>query len=154
MIDSLIKSATIDSYVEETEVREYKIALYASLVANAVLFVLQLTSAILSGSLALFATAADAFMDLASTLVLIVAGRMSSKQDFVRYPAGKSRFKTIGIILFATLMSTLSLQLVSESAQSLAAGYRALKIDFYVIALIAFSIGNCSPVDHREERQF
>lgn len=132
---------------DETQTREYSIAMFGSLAANCLLFVVQLTAAILSGSLALFATTADAFMDLASNVVLIGAGKLASRPNYLLYPAGKNRYKTAGIIVFATLMSTLSLQLVAESVKSLIAGTlpsykgsRDLNIDQYTYILVGLSL--------------
>lgn len=62
----------------EIDFVEYKIAMYTSAVANVMLFGVQLAAAILTGSLALFATTLDAFMDVASTVVLIVTGRVAA----------------------------------------------------------------------------
>jgi hypothetical protein len=99
--------------VNEVELVEYKIALYGSLAANMILFASQMAAAILSGSLVLFATTADAFMDLTSSTVLIYAGRLAGRDDYHNeYPAGKEKYKTAGIIVFSTLMSTLALQLL------------------------------------------
>jgi hypothetical protein len=103
---------------EETTLLPYKIAVYGSFGANCTLFALQLTAAILSGSLALLATTADAMMDVASSSVLIIAGVMASKSNYIKYPTGKQKYKTIGIIVFSTLMATLSIQLIVESVKS------------------------------------
>ena len=89
-----------------------KIAVYGSLIANILLFSLQLVAAIVSQSLSLLATTADAFMDLMSTIVLVIASRAALKENYLSYPTGKSRYETAGIIVFATLMSTLSIQLI------------------------------------------
>jgi divalent metal cation (Fe/Co/Zn/Cd) transporter len=69
--------------------RKLNIAIYGSLIVNIFLFALQLTAAILSGSLALLATMADSFMDLTSNMVLSITNYASSKQNLLKYPAGK-----------------------------------------------------------------
>jgi cation diffusion facilitator family transporter len=114
--------------------------MYGSLAANIFLFVCQLTAAILSGSLVFFATTADAFMDLASSSVLIYTGILASKEDYMKYPTGKAKYKTAGIIIFSTLMCTLSLQIFVESIKRLIDGESALTIDIitYLIIGIAF----------------
>ncbi|RKP27788.1 hypothetical protein SYNPS1DRAFT_12152 [Syncephalis pseudoplumigaleata] len=98
--------------------RRVQVAIYGSVVANVVLFLLQLFAAIDSGSLALFATMADAFMDLLSSVVLMLAGHEASKENLHKYPTGKSRMETIGIIVFSALMSTVSVQLMVESIRA------------------------------------
>jgi hypothetical protein len=92
--------------------RRVQIAVYGSVMANIILFLLQLFAAIDSGSLSLFATMADAFMDLLSSVVLMLAGHEASKENLHKYPTGKSRMETIGIIVFSALMSTVSVQLM------------------------------------------
>lgn len=133
---------------EETSLIEYKIAMYGSLMANIALFALQLTAAVFSGSLALFATTVDAFMvsinnkDLASNLVLLYAGFLASKHNYITHPTGKNRYKTAGIIVFAVLMSTLSIQIFIESLKQFVQGENSLSINYitYVILGLALCI--------------
>lgn len=63
-----------------------KLAVYGSTVVNVILFGLQLYAAIASGSLSLFATMADSFMDLLSGVILLVAARAVHKENPSRYP--------------------------------------------------------------------
>jgi hypothetical protein len=127
---------------EETERLPYKIAVYGSFAANVTLFALQLAAAILSGSLALLATTADAFMDVASSTVLIVTGIIASRPNYVLYPTGKQKYKTVGIIVFSTLMATFSIQLLVESVKALLDGYRDLNVDGYTYAMVGIAFGN------------
>jgi divalent metal cation (Fe/Co/Zn/Cd) transporter len=64
-----------------------KIAIYGSVVANVILFALQLVAAVTSGSLSIFSTMADAFMDLLSSVVLLWASRQAAKTNLTKYPA-------------------------------------------------------------------
>ncbi|KAJ3351452.1 hypothetical protein HDU91_006123 [Kappamyces sp. JEL0680] len=145
----------------EVELPEYKIAMYMSLSANVFLFGGQLTAAILSGSLALFATTLDAFMDLASNLVLLYTGlgcvslnldrfvkwsyawtgHIASTHSPHEYPTGKTKYKTAGIIVFSTLMATLALQIWSESIQTLMKGSRDINIDWISLMIVGIGIG-------------
>ncbi|KAJ3000560.1 hypothetical protein HDV02_004855 [Globomyces sp. JEL0801] len=79
---------------DEIHLKEYKIAMYGSFAANVFLFGLQLTAALLSGSLSLFATTADSFMDVTSNSVLLWTGRLASKENYMQYPTGKQKYKT------------------------------------------------------------
>ncbi|KAF9432351.1 hypothetical protein BGZ76_010932 [Entomortierella beljakovae] len=85
--------------LEKKNQLKLKIAIYGSVGVNVMLFLLQLYAAISSKSLALFATMADSFMDLLS--------------------GGKSRMETAGTIVFASLMATVSLELIIESVRTL-----------------------------------
>ncbi|KAI1090443.1 hypothetical protein F5B19DRAFT_322632 [Rostrohypoxylon terebratum] len=99
-----------------------KFAVNASFTVNFCLFVIQLYAAISTGSLSLFATAADAFMDLVSSFVMLITSRMAARASVYKYPVGRTRIETIGIILFCALMTTVAIQLLVESARSLGAG--------------------------------
>jgi divalent metal cation (Fe/Co/Zn/Cd) transporter len=114
--------------------------MFISLSANILLFVAQLTAALLSGSLTLFATTLDAFMDLASIFVLIFAGKLAASSNIHKYPTGRTKYKTAGIIVFATLMATLSLQIWSESIQSFVKGSRDVNVGFVSIVIVGSGI--------------
>ncbi|KAF9163891.1 hypothetical protein DFQ26_002048 [Actinomortierella ambigua] len=126
---------------EERNQLRLKIAIYGSYGVNIMLFLLQLYAAISSKSLALFATMADSFMDLLSGAILTYAARASTKKNWDKYPSGKSRMETAGTIVFASLMATVSLQLIIESVRTLLASDRtppypsALAVSFVGIAL-------------------
>lgn len=89
-----------------------KFAVNASFVVNFCLFVIQLYAAISTGSLSLFATAADAFMDLVSSIVMLITSRMAARPSVYKYPVGRTRIETIGIIMFCCLMTTVAIQLI------------------------------------------
>ncbi|KAL0469510.1 hypothetical protein QR685DRAFT_554337 [Neurospora intermedia] len=97
-------------------------AVNASFVVNFCLFVIQMYAAISTGSLSLFATAADAFMDLVSSFVMLITSRLAARPSIYKYPVGRKRIETLGIILFCALMTTVSTQLLIESARNLGSG--------------------------------
>jgi len=127
---------------EATERNSFKIkiVIYGSLIANIMLFVLQLFAAVLSGSLSLFATAADAFMDLVSSIVLAWTNKLASRNNYLLYPTGKSKLETVGIIIFSSLMSTVSVQLIIESARELTSHKAGQKESLHILALVFVGI--------------
>jgi ABC-type multidrug transport system fused ATPase/permease subunit len=92
-----------------------KFAVNASFLVNFFLFIIQMYAAISTGSLSLFATAADAFMDLVSSIVMLVTSRLAAKPSVYKYPVGRTRIETIGIIMFCCLMTTVAIQLIVSS---------------------------------------
>ncbi|TPX68755.1 hypothetical protein SpCBS45565_g02951 [Spizellomyces sp. 'palustris'] len=140
LIDDLLRPPDTREEGEEKNLMKLKIAVYGSLLANICLFALQLVAAVLSGSLALFATTADAFMDLASSAVLVYTGRAALSQNFNQYPTGKTRMETAGIIVFASLMATLSVQLMVEGARALISRSHEVDLAPLSIGLIAGAI--------------
>ncbi|KAI1772305.1 hypothetical protein F4818DRAFT_182044 [Hypoxylon cercidicola] len=99
-----------------------KFAVNASFTVNFCLFVIQMYAAVSTGSLSLFATAADAFMDLVSSFVMLITSRLAARASVYKYPVGRTRIETIGIILFCALMTTVAIQLLIESARTLGGG--------------------------------
>ncbi|APA07471.1 hypothetical protein SS1G_01056 [Sclerotinia sclerotiorum 1980 UF-70] len=128
------QNALIDAYLasnneEAAEVEDgiqnggkIRFAIYASSTVNFCLFIIQVFAAVSTGSLALFATAADAFMDLVSSIVMLITSRIAAKPNITKFPVGRKRVETVGIILFCALMTTVSVELIIESARSLADG--------------------------------
>jgi hypothetical protein len=92
-----------------------RFAVNASFAVNFCLFIIQMYAAISTGSLSLFATAADAFMDLVSSVVMLVTSRMAKRPSVYKYPVGRTRIETIGIIMFCCLMTTVAIQLIVSS---------------------------------------
>ncbi|KAL6702731.1 hypothetical protein ACN47E_001013 [Coniothyrium glycines] len=118
-----------------------RFAVNASFVVNFCLFIIQLYAAISTGSLSLFATAADAFMDLVSSCVMLVTSRMAARPSVYKYPVGRTRIETIGIIMFCCLMTTVAIQLIIESGRALGAGARdSEELHIIPIAFVAVAI--------------
>ncbi|KAI1204982.1 uncharacterized protein F4807DRAFT_444607 [Annulohypoxylon truncatum] len=125
LIDQFLGADDEERLQVEEDVRvapKIKFAVNASFTVNFCLFVIQLYAAISTGSLSLFATAADAFMDLVSSFVMMITSRMAARASVYKYPVGRTRIETIGIILFCALMTTVAIQLLIESARTLGGG--------------------------------
>ncbi|KAG9231386.1 cation efflux family-domain-containing protein [Amylocarpus encephaloides] len=147
------QNALIDAYLgsndeEQLEIEDtaqnggkVRFAVNASFVINFCLFVIQLYAAISTGSLSLFATAADAFMDLVSSIVMLVTSRLAAKPNLEKFPVGRKRVETVGILLFCALMTTVSVQLIIESARSLSHGPSgAEELHIIPIAFVSIAI--------------
>ncbi|KAK3898641.1 cation efflux family-domain-containing protein [Staphylotrichum tortipilum] len=109
--------------VEEARlVPKIRFAVHASFSVNFCLFVIQMYAAVSTGSLSLFATAADAFMDLVSSFVMLITSKLAARPSVYKYPVGRTRIETMGIILFCALMTTVAIQLLVESGRTLGGG--------------------------------
>ncbi|KAF2640483.1 cation diffusion facilitator 1 [Massarina eburnea CBS 473.64] len=118
-----------------------KFAVNASFTVNSFLFVIQMYAAISTGSLSLFATAADAFMDLVSSVVMLITSRMAARPSVYKYPVGRTRIETIGIIMFCCLMTTVAIQLIIESGRALGGGAKDSKaLEIIPISFVAVAI--------------
>ncbi|CDS07873.1 hypothetical protein LRAMOSA01822 [Lichtheimia ramosa] len=143
LIDNMLSPLNpIDEESEQRQMLKVKIAVYGSGIANVVLFALQLVAAISSGSLSIFATMADSFMDLLSSIVLMWAARQVSRPNPIKYPAGKERMETAAIMVFSCLMSCVAIFLIIESAQKLAEGnVESPDLSTLSIGLVATALG-------------
>ncbi|KAK6083473.1 cation diffusion facilitator 1 (cation efflux family protein) [Seiridium cupressi] len=93
-----------------------------------------------NASFVLFATAADAFMDLVSSFVMLITSRMAARASVYKYPVGRTRIETIGIILFCALMTTVAIQLIVESARTLGAGESTDAEQLHLIPIIFVAV--------------
>ncbi|CEG65003.1 hypothetical protein CU097_002745 [Rhizopus azygosporus] len=144
LIDSMLTALDKNTQEEEEEetkqLLKLKIAIYGSVVANVLLFTLQLVAAVSSGSLSIFSTMADAFMDLLSSTVLLWASRQANKTNLTKYPAGKSRMESVGIIIFSCLMSCVALFLIIESAQKLVENDHSPDLTYLAIGFVSSAL--------------
>ncbi|KAK8031064.1 cation efflux family protein [Apiospora arundinis] len=148
LIDTFLGADDEEQLKVEEDARvapKIKFAVVGSFVVNFCLFVIQLYAAVSTGSLSLFATAADAFMDLVSSFVMLITSWLAARASVYKYPVGRTRIETIGIILFCALMTTVAIQLLVESARTLGGGATESKelhiipIVFVAVAIVAKS---------------
>ncbi|KAF2076699.1 hypothetical protein CYY_002012 [Polysphondylium violaceum] len=126
---------------EEEEDFKVKVAINGSLLVNIVLFAMQCSAAIITGSLTLLATTVDAFMDLLSGFILFMTDRARKKKNYFEYPTGKSRMEPVGIIIFASLMSTVSINLIYQGGSTLIKQEETgIKMDWLSFGFVVFAI--------------
>ncbi|XP_021834035.1 metal tolerance protein 10-like [Prunus avium] len=99
--------------------RNERIAIYASNVANLVLFLAKVYASFESRSLAVIASTLDSLLDLLSGFILWFTSNAMRKPNQYRYPIGKNRMQPVGIVVFASVMATLGLQILFESGRQL-----------------------------------
>jgi cation diffusion facilitator family transporter len=142
MIDGFLTASEEERLKAEDEAQnggKVKLAVRGSFTVNFFLFIIQLYAAVTTGSLALFATAADAFMDLVSSIVMLVTSRMSSRPKPYKYPVGRRRVETMGVIMFCALMTIVAVELIIESAKALAAG-KTESEQLHIVPLICVGV--------------
>ncbi|PHH91765.1 hypothetical protein CDD83_10333 [Cordyceps sp. RAO-2017] len=128
LIDQFLGADDEERLASDEEVRvrpKIRFAVYGSFAVNFCLFVIQLYAAVSTGSLSLFATAADAFMDLVSSCVMVITSKLARRPNVYRFPVGRTRIEPVGIIIFCALMATVAVELLIESARTLAGGQKA-----------------------------
>ncbi|KIM70056.1 hypothetical protein SCLCIDRAFT_1207338, partial [Scleroderma citrinum Foug A] len=111
LIDFLLKS--MEEHTEQAKNDEktfhsaIRFAVWASLIANLSLCVLQLYAAISSISLSLIATSIDSVFDFGSNLFLYYMHKQALKMDVNKWPVGGSRLETIGNIVYVESIRSL-----------------------------------------------
>ncbi|KAK8037872.1 cation efflux family protein [Apiospora phragmitis] len=107
-----------------------KFAVVGSFVVNFCLFVIQLYAAVSTGSLS---------MDLVSSFVMLITSWLAARASVYKYPVGRTRIETIGIILFCALMTTVAIQLLVESARTLGGGATESK-ELHIIPIVFVAV--------------
>ncbi|KAM1032324.1 hypothetical protein ACFX2I_035917 [Malus domestica] len=96
-----------------------RMAIYTSNAANLVLFLAKVYASVESRSLAVIASTLDSLLDLLSGFILWFTSHAMRKPNQYRYPIGKTRMQPVGIVVFASVMATLGLQILFESGRQL-----------------------------------
>ncbi|XP_061336716.1 metal tolerance protein 10-like [Gastrolobium bilobum] len=96
-----------------------RMAVYVSNACNLVLFAAKVFASIESRSLAVIASTMDSLLDLLSGFILWFTAHAMRKPNQYHYPIGKKRMQPVGIIVFASVMATLGLQILIESGRQL-----------------------------------
>ncbi|KAI5578699.1 hypothetical protein BDE02_08G044500 [Populus trichocarpa] len=106
---------------EEKEIlaKSETFAIRISNFANMVLFVAKAYASIKSGSLAIIASTLDSLLDLLSGFILWFTAFSMQTPNPYQYPIGKKRMQPLGILVFASVMATLGLQIILESVRAL-----------------------------------
>ncbi|XP_057989512.1 metal tolerance protein 11 isoform X3 [Hevea brasiliensis] len=111
---------------QEDLARSENFAIRVSNFANMVLFAAKVYASIRSGSLAIIASTLDSLLDLLSGFILWFTAFTMQTPNPYQYPIGKKRMQplvgppsTSGILVFASVMATLGLQIILESVRTL-----------------------------------
>ncbi|KAJ7657988.1 CDF-like metal transporter [Mycena rosella] len=143
LIASLLKPMeehTEDARVDEAASRfPVRIAVWASLIANFCLCVLQLYAAISSLSLSLLATGIDAVFDIGSNILLYWLHKKADRLDGNAWPVGGARLETIGNIVYGFLMGSVNFVVIVESVQNLITASTDLK-QFHLPSILAVAV--------------
>ncbi|XP_074286704.1 metal tolerance protein 11 isoform X1 [Silene latifolia] len=121
-MDALAERGFVPGITKEEQEKLAKSETFAiriSNVANMVLFVAKVYASIQSGSLAIIASTLDSLLDLLSGFILWFTAFSMSTPNPYQYPIGKKRMQPLGILVFASVMATLGLQIILESVRQL-----------------------------------
>ncbi|XP_075646333.1 metal tolerance protein 9-like isoform X1 [Castanea sativa] len=94
-----------------------RMAIHISNTANVVLFAAKIFASVMSRSLSVIASTLDSLLDLLSGFILWFTSHAMRNPNQYSYPIGKKRMQPVGIIVFASVMATLGLQILLESGR-------------------------------------
>ncbi|KAK6933245.1 Cation efflux protein [Dillenia turbinata] len=103
----------------EKMARSETTAIRISNIANMILFAAKVYASVRSGSLAIIASTLDSLLDLLSGFILWFTAFSMQTPNPYQYPIGKKRMQPLGILVFASVMATLGLQIILESFRTL-----------------------------------
>ncbi|XP_057737369.1 metal tolerance protein 9-like [Arachis stenosperma] len=122
-VDSFTDLGILPSQMTKEEMKEVerseRAAIYASNIGNMVLFGAKVYASVESMSLAVIASTLDSLLDLLSGFILWFTSYSMSKPNHHKYPIGKNRMQPVGIVVFASVMATLGLQILFESIRQI-----------------------------------
>ncbi|KAI9162630.1 hypothetical protein LWI28_029070 [Acer negundo] len=122
-VDSFTELGVLPGILTEDEMeqlaRRERVAIYVSNVANLLLFLAKVYASVASKSLAVIASTLDSLLDLLSGFILWFTAYAMKKPNQYQYPIGKNRMQPVGIVVFASVMATLGLQILFESGRQL-----------------------------------
>ncbi|OAD06060.1 hypothetical protein MUCCIDRAFT_119638, partial [Mucor lusitanicus CBS 277.49] len=95
------------------------LAINLSMVANVALFATKVVLAVLSGSMAILASAFESFLDILSNGIIFFTIRVIRQKNLYDYPVGKARMEPLGIIVFAVVITTSFSQVLISSIERL-----------------------------------
>ncbi|XP_039026811.1 metal tolerance protein 9-like [Hibiscus syriacus] len=124
-MESMNEMGSLPGSLTEDEMKQLarseRMAVHLSNIANMVLFAAKVYASIESRSLAVVASTLDSLLDLLSGFILWFTSHAMKTPNQYHYPIGKRRMQPVGIIIFASVMATLGLQILLESVRELIA---------------------------------
>ncbi|XP_016485101.2 metal tolerance protein 9-like isoform X1 [Nicotiana tabacum] len=122
-MDTINECGYLPGNLTEDEMKQHakseRMAIHASNIANMVLFIAKVYASIDSRSLAVISSTLDSLLDLLSGFILWFTSHAMKTPNQYRYPIGKKRMQPVGIVVFASVMATLGLQILFESGKEL-----------------------------------
>ncbi|KAI5420542.1 Metal tolerance protein 9, partial [Lathyrus oleraceus] len=122
-MDTMTETGLFPGSLTEDEMKQLakseRLAVNVSNAVNLVLFAAKVYASIESRSLAVIASTLDSLLDLLSGFILWFTANAMKTPNHYHYPIGKKRMQPVGIIVFASVMATLGLQILIESGRQI-----------------------------------
>jgi len=143
-----LKTSIIQPLLGESERQEgcpgdnlkyLNLAINVSLVVNVVLLAAKIGIYIVTMSNSIFATVADSVVDILSQAVIAFAA-YQIKLKHPKYPVGRTRLETVGVIVSAGIMSVCSIEVIQSAFNTLWDGFALNKPHYINIDMLSYII--------------
>jgi hypothetical protein len=102
--------------------KHVSLAINLSNASNIILLAAKIPLCVITGSLAIITSVLDSILDLFVGLLLWVARKAVKNENKYKYPIGKARMQPLGIVVFAAIMGTASLQILIIGFEQITSG--------------------------------
>ena len=113
-VDELLSRHDSMQMDEPQPEKHVTLAINLSNLANLSLLASKVPLCVVTGSLAIIASVLDSVLDLCVGLLLWFTRRAVKNENKYKYPIGKARMQPLGIVVFAAIMGTASLQIMTQ----------------------------------------
>ena len=107
---------------------------WVSIIGNTLLFIVKYWAGVVTGSLALIADAWHTMSDTISSVIVLIAGRVSRKPADDEHPFGHGRAEHIAVIIIGVLLAIIAFEFVVSSIEKFGT---KVKTNFGTVAWIA-----------------
>ncbi|KAL1966002.1 hypothetical protein VTN77DRAFT_4942 [Rasamsonia byssochlamydoides] len=99
--------------------RVVRTAIYVNLLANVLLLAAKIVITVMTSSVSVLASLVDAALDFLSTAIVWSTTQLTARRDRHRYPVGRRRLESVGVLIFSTVMVTSFFQVAIVSLERL-----------------------------------
>ncbi|GMS93317.1 hypothetical protein PENTCL1PPCAC_15492 [Pristionchus entomophagus] len=124
---------------EDIERRTDRLLNMINIGLNVIIFFANLAAAVLSGSLSIVSTVVESAMDLTTSLIIFACLRLIKNSDYSKYPRGRERLETVGVILCSVIMSISNLVIILHSINAIMND--TIEVDMNLVTLIILLAG-------------
>jgi len=108
-----------------------------SIIVNSILFALKIWASVITGSIALAADAWHTLSDSLSSVVVVIAAKLSSKKADKEHPFGHGRWEQIASIFIAVILAIIAFGFLENSIKHF---FEKEKVEYGTIAIVVTAI--------------
>lgn len=107
-----------------------------SVVLNAILFCVKMWASVVSGSIALAADAWHTLSDSITSIIVVIAAKISTKEADKKHPFGYGRWEQIAALFIAVILGIIAFEFLTSSIKLLSLGEAGERANFGTVAIV------------------